>query len=71
MPLLKRKESELSPLNQDALGGPGMYARGDLLTSGRMRRQMMYEVPRRRAVLLILESIVVELSMRLIESLVS
>lgn len=36
-----------------------------------MRRQMMYEVPRRRAVLLILESIVVELSMRLIESLVS
>lgn len=48
-----------------------MYARGDLLTSGRMRRQMMYEVPRRRAVLLMLESIVVVLSMRLIESLVS
>lgn len=66
----RARSRKLSPLNQEALGGPGMCARGDLMTSGRTRRQMMYETPSRRAALLMLGSIAMGLSMWLIESLV-
>lgn len=67
----RERSRKLLPWNQEALGGPGMCARGDFMTNGRMRRQMMYETPSRRAALLMLGPIAMGLSMRLIESLVS
>lgn len=53
------REKTLLPLNHEALGGPGIFANGDLMTKGRSTRQRMYEDPSRRAICRVLNSMIV------------
>lgn len=52
------REKTVLPLNHEALGGPGIFANGDLMTKGRRKRQKTYEDPSRRAICRVLNSMI-------------